>query len=384
LPKDYIPLKKNLTVEEIDQRYQHVQVFDRRDNKKNLPNVNLSKEEFEKHFNALTKMIEEMAVPLIDSYFCEEFNKRYPDYTYGANKKVRCLQDMNEAYGIGPNDLKMREMMYFALVQVWGFRNIHSYNHERTILARLGFMYEYHYSNGQSQKRKMQGGCIKKLVNRKKNTMLGNLRRTGRVRWKESIQKRATGKRKKREDGEKEDSVPRILKIIPAIKDVHGFGSCKRAFLALCDGHPDLEDSPHQNGASNHSNSTQSNRSPEEQIGTAMIALGYEKSQTDAIVNMLEPLPAAGGEKSRKEKVWEMLVKLGYSKAHVDAVFEALVHEGLYDDSGDALLTSPIIEPFPLSSIARRSAVSVRNGVSCTLNPEQVHDLLHFHGGDVR
>lgn len=199
-------------------------------------------DDFSMRLASLHDLVYAMSSPLIEEYFRTEFDKRYPDFKFGLGKKVSKLEEMAEAYQLGPNDKAMRERIHFCLHGCWGTKNTFALNIENTLMAQLGLQYSGAKADSKKILKKHRGGCIKMLIVKKKQILLDNVRRVGRVCYKEILQKKDLMKNKESDENrggeERQGGVPKIVKNRRATKANDGFDG----ILTLCEGHEELEE----------------------------------------------------------------------------------------------------------------------------------------------
>ena len=185
--------------------------------------------DFEKRCYSLREMIIGLAKPRSRSVWAARFNARYPEYTYSGGKKVTCPDDFIEAILNEPYDNEMRGMIFYIQVTLWGKGNSYALQIESKIMQLCKLKYMDDYCDLEKEnwpKKKHQGGCIKTmLVRLKQSSFVNKFRRVVREQQNERLYHRNVGTSKEIK------AVQRVT-----VKS-HGFNG----WLGLCEGHPDLE-----------------------------------------------------------------------------------------------------------------------------------------------
>lgn len=176
IPKDFVPLKaaSRLDPTEIRQRLDlWREVLDVREGGEygKEPDRVLTAEVMVVILDTMKELTYQLAKPFIDTHFGEQFNKRYPNVTYGGtNHKIHTINDFCEwIYQFDP-DLpgstltkeQGRAMAHHVCYGMWGKGNHWAEKGELQILRLLGFEW-----NGNKmcdkivRKRKQKGGFAK-------------------------------------------------------------------------------------------------------------------------------------------------------------------------------------------------------------------------------
>ena len=132
-------------------------------------------EEFLQVLDCMRELIYAMAVPIINTHLAIQFNKRFPNFTFGNGRSVNTMNDYSDfihEYNPQVKDaLKIedvRAMTHFVLYAIWGKSNHWAEKGERQILELLGFEYDGNrMCDGGVKKRKQRGGFGKLLLVKK-------------------------------------------------------------------------------------------------------------------------------------------------------------------------------------------------------------------------
>ncbi len=116
-----------------------------------------------------------MAGPIINTHFAVEFNKKYPDFSFGNGRTVRKIEDFVDwIHGFDPNESgqislqEARAMVHFSAYPLFGKSNHWAVRGEREILDLLALEYDGNrMSNKQVNKRVTRHGFAKALCVKK-------------------------------------------------------------------------------------------------------------------------------------------------------------------------------------------------------------------------
>jgi hypothetical protein len=240
LPCDFINPFGRLKAQEWDKhpansRLKYADVFDMRlphEKHGNLPV--LSAEELEVKLERLRKAGMKWVVPRMEGYFVDGMLKKFPDELLHEGRPIASFAEFCEFYKNGPNDSRMREIVYYAINTVWTTNNQWAINFEQEFCELMGFkITDNRAGTGLPPKKPSQGKFFAKIFVRRKTALQTLLREIGRRQWGEAIlhrtEKKGPGPIPKERNG-----IPPVLKIVNATREKFGFSGR----LGVCEGHP--------------------------------------------------------------------------------------------------------------------------------------------------
>ena len=187
IPKDFVLMKTSnkMSQREIDQRYAIWKVLDFR--KGDLwgsdPGQGWDSSTFGVVLDSMRELTYAMSIPIINTHFAKEFNRKFPKFKLLGGRRVNRLSDIVEyVHAYNPSDtsalrpLELRSMIFFCLYTLWGKNNYWAYEGELEILKLLQFRYNGNrMCDGTVKKRNHLGGFIKAILVKKLDMERGKL-----------------------------------------------------------------------------------------------------------------------------------------------------------------------------------------------------------------
>lgn len=248
LPIDYVPVYGSLKPTDTDpcpleSRMRYLPVLDKRGadglpiNDKELPPCSL--EQLDTRLQNWRLGTMKWGDPRIEGYFCDNMVREFKDdFKQSDGSTITSSQQFCELYRRGPNDRKMRRMVYYALNTLWGSNNQWAINLEAEYTKMLKMKFGKKTSSGKMPSRPTSGNCFASIFVRKKGHIVEKIRNTGKRCYKEGLYHR--NEKPSRQQGSVRNGIPKMVKQVVATEDKHGF----RGLLGLCEGHPLLLEVP--------------------------------------------------------------------------------------------------------------------------------------------
>ena len=187
IPKDFVLMKASnkMSQKEIDQRYAIWKVLDFRQGELwgSDPGQGWDSSTFGGVLDAMRELNYAMAIPIINTHFAKEFNRKFPNFKLLGGRRVNRLSDVVEfVHAYNPSDTsglpvgKLRSMIFFCLYTLWGKSNYWAYEGELEILKLLQFRYDGNrMCDGSVKRRNHLGGFIKAILVKKLDMERGKL-----------------------------------------------------------------------------------------------------------------------------------------------------------------------------------------------------------------
>jgi hypothetical protein len=163
---DFIPLKADLGQQEL---LRHMTVHSYSTFKKDavvngqtpeeMPKdiqMQMCPENYKERLYALRKFVLELGRAYIEEYFVSQFQKTYPDFTYGNGLTVQSSANMVRAYSNENCSNEMREMVYYCMNGMWEGNGWAS-RIENKIMNVLQLRYTSKFGTCKVQKEEQQG-----------------------------------------------------------------------------------------------------------------------------------------------------------------------------------------------------------------------------------
>jgi len=178
----------------------------------------------------LKEYVDRQARGKIDEYFAEHFNQKFPDFTPGM--RYTATRQIVEAHAVmvPPLTKQMASAIHYSMVEMWGPGNLWSRKMEQDVMHLLGLQYSGGSCNEKKKQRNFNGGWISQVFVDRKNAMFDQVRRNGRIRFREYPCSR---KSKGTQDFKKDK--PKPLMMAARNKEVHGYNG----WVKICEGHPE-------------------------------------------------------------------------------------------------------------------------------------------------
>lgn len=198
----------------------------------------LSNEQFEKALGTFRRAVMNWCAPKMEAYFVAAMNKEYPDLKY-KGRPISSFEDFLNFYKAGPNDNKMRAIVYYAISGVWTTNNQWALNFEQEFCEMMNITILDTNAVGDLPEKPSAGKWVAKSCIRRKTAWPNMVREIGQKCWLEAILHRSEKKIKgtiQAAERKERKGIPRILVVRYASKERDGFPGS----LALCAGHPSL------------------------------------------------------------------------------------------------------------------------------------------------
>lgn len=178
IPRDFIPVEKaaaKLSPEELEQRFGSWKSVDFRPEaeKGNSPQAGWTKEKFGPYLDGFRGLVSWVSTPFINGHFKKEFGRKFPNFTWGPDKrKIESpddfIQYLENVEVTTPQELRaLRDKVNFVCYVMYGKSHYWAVNAEGIIMEGLGLEYTEELSNGQKMQRRQRGGSIKAIMVKK-------------------------------------------------------------------------------------------------------------------------------------------------------------------------------------------------------------------------
>jgi len=216
VPKDFIVNRNNVTEGQMTHRYAIARELDDKVTTQDVEETNYEVRAF----------VLRTADTLVDEYFTERFNQRYPNFVPG--RTLTCMADFVEWHATLPFDMKMAEAAQYAMITVWG-KNKYALTMETELKRRLGIVYTGLVCNLEDlKKHKFPGGSLHDLCVTVKNRKSEPIRRNGRM-----IHKEYPCSRTAKDNQKFSCKLPRPVGKLARCVEIHGY----RGHVRICEGH---------------------------------------------------------------------------------------------------------------------------------------------------